>query len=96
MAQCDHPASGEAATAQVGGRHTGEYIVRMGSEVAQGPIPMDKIAGAGQLSRENTGMVALAYRLRDQRCDECGGWWSEIMVRPARPGDDVGDDLLSG
>ncbi len=95
MARRDHPVPGATAIAQVGDMHNGEYIVRMGSEVAQGPIPMDKITEAGQLSRENTGTVAHAYRLRDQRCDKCGSWWSEIMVCPAQPGADVADDLLS-
>lgn len=95
MAQCDHPARGETATAQLGDRPAGEYIVMIGCDVAQGPLPMDKIAETGQLSRENTGTVARAYRLGDQWCEKCGIWWSGVMVRPAQPGDDVADDLLS-
>jgi hypothetical protein len=95
MARCEHPTRGETAIVQPDGTHAGEYVIQMGSDVAQGPIPMDKVAEAGQLSRENTGILARAYRLGDQPCDGCQGWWSEIAVRPARPGDDVADDLLS-
>jgi hypothetical protein len=92
---CDHPAPDETITVQPDDRPAGEYIVLMGRDVAQGPIPMDKIVEAGELSHQTTGMVARAYRSGNHSCAKCGDWWSETTVRPARPGDNVADDLLS-
>jgi hypothetical protein len=93
MTQCDHPASDEDRL--VPSSRIGEYIVQIGSRLAQGPIPEDKIEEARRLCRGATGATARTLRWGNKDCPKCGGWWSEIWVCPSRPGDDVADDVAS-
>lgn len=93
MAECDHPASDQDRIVQ-GGR-IGEFVVQIGSELAQGPIPSDKIEEAVRLSHELTGATSRTYRSGEKRCPKCGDWWSETRISPGVPNDNVADNLLS-
>jgi hypothetical protein len=89
MTQCDHPASDQERLAQ--GSPIGELVVQIGSELAQGPIPSDKIEEAVRLSHELTGATSRTYRSGDKSCPECGGWWSETRISPGLPGDNAAE-----
>jgi hypothetical protein len=93
MAECDHPAPDQQRI--VAGSSVGEYVVQIGSDLAQGPIPEDMIEEARRLCHEVTGATSRTLRSGDRHCPECGAWWSETSVSPTRPGDNAADDLLS-
>lgn len=94
MTECDHPAADQDRT--VPGSRRGEYVVQIGRDLALGPIPNDQIEEAHHLCHLDTGTTSYTVvRLGDQQCPKCGIWWSETSIRPARPGDNVADDLLS-
>lgn len=77
-----------------GGR-IGEYVVQIGSDLAQGPIPSEKMDEARRLSFETTGATSRTIHPSDKQCSQCGGWWSEVRITPGSPGDSGADDLLS-
>ena len=94
MAERAHPAPTESRV--VHGDRIGEYVVQVGSDLAQGPIPGDKIDEAHDLCHGDTGATLRSTSgPEDKNCPECGGWWSEIRIYPSRPADNVADDLTS-
>ena len=93
MTKCDHPAPDQDRLVREGGR-PGEYVVQIGSDLAQGPIPTDTMEEAIRLCREETGATTRTYRSGNKQCPSCGGWWSETRIRPGTPDDNVADDLL--
>jgi hypothetical protein len=73
----------------------GEYVVQIGSDLTIGPVPMDKIDEAHDLCLADTGANARTTVLLGRRqCPKCGTAWSETLIRPTRPSDDVANDLL--
>jgi hypothetical protein len=94
MTECDHPAPDRERLLRGGGRG-GEYVVQIGSDLAQGPIPTDKLEEAIRLIQEETGATSRTYRSGNKRCPACGGWWSETRIRAGRPDDYVAEALLS-
>lgn len=93
MTECAHPAPDKALT--MPSDRIGEYVVQIGSDLAEGPIPMDKIDEAHRLCHGDTGANArTTVVLGDRRCPKCGTWWSETLIRPTRPSDNETDDLL--
>jgi hypothetical protein len=93
MTECDHPAPNQDRI--LPGSRIGEYVVQIGRDLALGPIPNDKIEEAHRLCHEDTGANSRTVRLGDKQCPKCGVWWSETSISPARPDDNVADDLLS-
>jgi hypothetical protein len=93
MAECDHPTPDQQRI--VAGSRVGEYVVRIGSDLAQGPIPGEKIEEARRPCFETTGATTRTLRSGDRQCPKCGAWWSDTSISPAHPGDRVPDDLLS-
>jgi hypothetical protein len=93
VTECDHPTPDQDRV--VLGDRVGEYVVQIGSDLAQGPIPTDKIEEARRLCHEVTGTTSRTLRSGDKRCPKCGVWWSETSIRPTRRGDNVAGDLLS-
>lgn len=93
MTECDHPAPDQDRI--VRGSRVGEYVVQIGSDLAQGPIPTDKIEEARRLCHEVTGATSRTLRSGNRQCPICRVWWSETSIYPTRPGDNVADDLLS-
>jgi hypothetical protein len=91
MTECDHPAPDRDRI--VPGSRIGEYLVQIGSDLAQGPI--DKIEEAHRLCHEVTGETSYTVRSGDKQCPVCGVWWSEAWISPTRPGDNAADGLLS-
>jgi hypothetical protein len=93
MTQCDHPAPDQDRL--VPGGRVGEYVVQIGSDLAQGPIPTGKVDEARRLTFETTGATSRTIRSGDKRCPQCRGWWSEVRITPSSPGNSEADDLLS-
>jgi hypothetical protein len=91
MTECDHPVPDQDRI--VPGSRIGEYLVQIGSDLAQGPI--DKIEEAHRLCHKDTGATSYTVRAGDKQCPKCGAWWSEAWISPARTGDNVEDGLLS-
>jgi hypothetical protein len=93
MTQCDHPEAGQDRL--VSGGRIGEYVVQVGSDLAQGPIPAERVDEARRLVHETTGATSRTIRSGDKRCSTCGAWWSEISVTPGLSNDGETDNLLS-
>lgn len=93
MTKCDHPSSNQERLLREG-RRGGEYVVQIGSDLAQGPIPTEKIEEAVRLIHEETGATSRTYRAEKKRCPICNSGWSEIRIRPGLPHDNVAEALL--
>lgn len=91
MTECDHPAPDQERI--VRGDRIGEYLVQIGSDLAQGPT--DKIEEAHRLCHQDTGATSYTFWSGDRRCPKCDALWTEARIGPARPGDNVDDGLLS-
>lgn len=94
MAECDHPGPGDSRV--VHGDRIGEYVVQVGSDLAQGPVPGDKIDEAHSLCHRDTGATyRTTHRSGDKKSPNCEDWWSELWVYPGNPGHIAADDLTS-
>jgi hypothetical protein len=85
MTECDHPTPDQDRI--IAGSRIGEYLVQIGSDLAQSPT--DKIEEAHRLCHEATGTTSYTVQPGDKQCPECGTWWTEVWVSPTRPGDNV-------
>jgi hypothetical protein len=91
ITECDHPAADQERILR--GDRIGEYVVQIGSDLAQGPSA--KVDEAHDLCHLDTGATSYTLSLRDVRCSNCGAWWTEARVGPDRRGDNVDHGLLS-
>ena len=91
MTECDHPIPDKERT--VPGDRIGEYIVQI--DLAEGPVSMDRFDEAHDRCLADTAANArTTVLLGDRRCPKCGAGWTEILIRPTLPSDNVVDDLL--
>jgi hypothetical protein len=91
MTECDHPTLDKERT--VPGDRIGEYVVQI--DLTEGPVLMERFDEAHDLCRADTAATArTTVLLEDRRCPKCGAGWTEMLVRPTRPSDNVADDLL--
>jgi hypothetical protein len=77
----------------VPGDRIGEYVVQI--DLAEGPVSTDRFNKAHDLCLADTGANArTTVLLGDRRCPTCGAGWTDVLIRPTRPSDNVADDLL--
>lgn len=76
------------------GDRIGEYVVQV--DLTEGPVSTVRFDEAHDRCRADTGATArTTVPLGDRRCPKCGAGWTEVLIRPTRPGDNPADDLLS-
>jgi hypothetical protein len=91
VTECDHPTPDKERT--VPGDGIGEYVVQI--DLTDGPVSMERFDEAHDRCLADTAATArTTVPLGDRQCPKCGAAWSEMLIRPTRPGDNAADDLL--